>query len=94
VHVPLSPRTLCAPSAGVGSDAWAGSVHPRPRRAGATPRPTSLAGGPHEQAASPRRAGCASSALGREGRCRPRPRADFGTVTRELKKSFSIFHSV
>jgi hypothetical protein len=31
---------------------------------------------------------------GREGRCRPGPRADFGPVAREFKNSFSIFHSV
>jgi hypothetical protein len=46
MRVPSSSRTLCAPSTGVGSDAWAGSARPRPRRAGAVPEPASLAGGP------------------------------------------------
>jgi N-methylhydantoinase A/oxoprolinase/acetone carboxylase beta subunit len=57
VRVPPLPRALCTPSAGVDSDAWAGSVRPGPHRAGAVPGPASLGGGSHEQAADPHREG-------------------------------------
>jgi hypothetical protein len=51
VCVPPSPRSLCTPSVGVGSVAWAISTRPGPRRAGAAPGSASLTGGPRGQAA-------------------------------------------
>jgi hypothetical protein len=50
VRVPSSPRALCGPSAGVGSNTWAGSAHPGPRKAGPAPRPASPVGESCKQA--------------------------------------------
>jgi hypothetical protein len=43
VRTTPSPRALCAPSVGVGSDMWASSVHLGPRQA----KPSGLVAGPH-----------------------------------------------
>jgi hypothetical protein len=60
-------------------------------RTGVAPGPTSLACAPREQAASPCRAGHAPRDPGREGRCRPGPRANFGPVAWEFKKFVFYF---
>jgi hypothetical protein len=50
-----------------------------------------LARGLRKQTTGPRRAGHVSREPGREGCCRPEPRADFGPVARELKKFIFYF---
>jgi hypothetical protein len=48
-----------------------------------------------KRAASPCWAGCAPRRLGREGRCWPRPHANFGSVAQEFKKFlFLLFELV
>jgi hypothetical protein len=56
VHAPLSLRALCAPSAGVGSDMWAGSARLGPRQA----KPSGFVAGPHRSSA---RCACGPSSV-------------------------------
>jgi hypothetical protein len=61
------------------------------RRADAAPGLASLACGLREQAASPHWIDRALCEPGHEGRCRPRPHADFVPVAREFKKFIFYF---
>jgi hypothetical protein len=47
--------------------------------------------GPREQATAPRRVGRVPHEPGRDDRCWPRPRADFGPMAREFKKFLFYF---
>jgi hypothetical protein len=90
VHVPPSPRALCASSMGVGSDVWASSMRHGPRRAGVAPEPASLVGGLREQ---PVRAGQVAPRVRRAAKAAAivGPVPISGWWPGNLKKSFSIF---